>query len=124
GERAAVHLSDRQLHVAMGATVLERAQAAVGAAEDGDRTAGEAGLNDLAGREPGIVFDRIPVIGMQAGGARLLPQIGRRGERRAPLALRWARWACHGYPALSSRLPPTHHETAFTAQKRRAARAA
>src|SRR5207245_2019155 len=104
GEVAAVHFAERELELPVCATVLERAQPAVLSAIKRDRPFPELDLDNLARPQRAIVFHRVPIIGVHAGGARFLPAVVRiletRGGGWMAVAFRhgppWAR--CKGVP--------------------------
>src|SRR5262249_7147103 len=88
GQRAARDLANRELHVAMGAAVLERTQRAVCAAEYRDRAAPEFDLDNAAGRHALVVLDRVPMVGVHPGGAGFLSRISRAGKGGRPSRVR------------------------------------
>src|SRR5581483_8884238 len=79
---AALHLAERELELTVRATVLDRRELAVLAAEQRDRLLPERDLFDLAAFDVSIPFDRVPIIRVHSGGARLLTAVLRLLERR------------------------------------------
>jgi hypothetical protein len=71
-ELAADDLALGELEVTMGAAVLERAQLAVVAAKHRDRAPEELGLELAAAAQAAALLDRVPVVGVEPGRARLL----------------------------------------------------
>ena len=82
GEPAALDAAQRERQVAVRAAVLERAHATVVAAEQRDGLVPELHLDGAAARQGARVLDRVPVVGMEARHARLLPPVPRVGEGR------------------------------------------
>ena len=79
-EPAALHAAERERQVAVRAAVLERADTPVGAAKERDRAVPERHLDGAVARHRALVLDGIPVVGIEARHAHLLPPVTRLGE--------------------------------------------